>query len=247
MCGPSNMLKTLEKEAHVWAASTDMPYDSKLMHWYKSLLSDDERKKYNKLYFSHHRKAYLISHSLLRTSLSRYKKIPPEEWNFSYDAFGRPSIKQPGEISGVQFSLTRTRGMSACLISSSSHVGIDLENLYNLKDPEIMFNHVLVADEIDSLKGLRGKSLRKRFLVYWTLKEAYVKAIGKGLLMPLTQFSFILKSNGRACIRFNHKLTTESSPWQFAYYWLTREILLTVALCNNDASDKIIRRFDVIP
>lgn len=246
MCNSSVLLTSLEKEAHIWIAFTEKHYKTALLAWYKSLLSEYERKKYNDLYFGRHRKSYLISHALLRTTLSFYVSAPPQDLDFSYDSYGRPEIQKPVGISGIRFNLSRTQGVATCLISSSSRVGIDVESTPNLSDPEIMFRNVLLPKEIESLQRLRGNSLKRRFLAYWTLKEAYVKATGKGLSIPLTQFSFKLK-DGYAQVSFGPQLTDNPLEWQFAYFGLTHEHILAVALRKMETTDKNIKIFEVIP
>ena len=241
------LLTSLEKEAHIWIAFTGKHYNSALLTWYESLLSEYEQKKYNDLYFRRHRKSYLISHALLRATLSFYVNTLPEELGLSYDSYGRPKIQKPGEIPGICFNLSRTRGVAACLISSSSHAGIDVESTLNLVDPEIMFRNVLLPNEIESLEGLGGDSLKRRFLAYWTLKEAYVKATGKGLSIPLTQFSFKLNPDGYAQVTFTPPLADNPLRWQFAYFSLTREHILAVALRKTETTDKNIKIFEVIP
>jgi 4'-phosphopantetheinyl transferase len=246
MCNPSVLLTSLEREAHISIAFTEKHYNRDLLAWYKSLLSEYEQKKYNELYFGRHRESYLISRALLRTTLSLYIDAPPAELEFSYDSYGRPEIQKPVGISGIRFNLSRTRGVATCLISSSTRAGIDVESTLNLSDPEIMFRSVLLPKEIESLQGLRGNSLKRRFLTYWTLKEAYVKATGKGLSIPLTQFSFKLK-DGYAQVSFGPQLTDNPLEWQFAYYGLTHEHILAVALRKMETTDKNIKIFKVIP
>ncbi len=93
------MLKSLESKAHIWLAVIEKNYPRKHLERYEAILSEDEIKKYKSYYFERHRKSYLISHALLRTTLSRYKNIPPEEWTFSYNAKGRPEIHKPENTS----------------------------------------------------------------------------------------------------------------------------------------------------
>lgn len=243
----SVLLTSLDREAHIWVAFTEKHYNKDLLTWYKSLLSEYEQKKYNDLYFRNHRKSYLISHALLRTTLSLYVSTPPKEFEFSYEHYGRPEIKKPDCTSEICFNLSRTQGVATCLISSSTHAGIDVESTLNLSYPEIMFRHVLLPKEIESLQGLHGNSLKRRFLAYWTLKEAYVKATGRGLSIPLTQLSIKLYPDGYAEVSFDPQLTDNSLEWQFAYFGLTHEHILAVALRKMEATDKSIKIIEVIP
>jgi 4'-phosphopantetheinyl transferase len=244
---PLVMLKSLESEVHIWITFIEKQYDPRLLDWYKTILSDDEQKRYESFYFEHHRKLYLISHALLRTTLSRYTNIPPMNWAFSYDSYGRPQIDKPQGTPELCFNLSHTQGIAVCLIASCINAGIDIESVKNLDDPKLLYRHVLSLSEIASLRGLPAHTLKKRFLMYWTLKEAYVKARGIGLSFPLTEFFFKLDPNGSAKISFGSKHTDNPSEWQFSFFSLAPEHILSVALQKKKRDDMKIKIKEVIP
>lgn len=244
---PSGMSKSLEREVHIWIASTEGNFDKSLLAWYKTILSEDEHSRLKKLYFKQHRKSFLLSHALLRTTLSIYGNVPPENWEFFYDSYGRPEIQKPADISGLYFNISRTQGLVVCLVSSFKNAGIDIENTSNVSGPELLFKHVLMPLEIDRLKGLSGDSLKKQFLIYWSLKESFVKATGKGLSLPLTQFSFKIYLNGCAQLFVDPQLSYVPNEWQFAYFWLTNEHVLAVAIRKPIKTDLKIKIHKVIP
>lgn len=90
----AKLLNALKNEAHVWLAFVDKHSDPKLLAWYRDLLSGEERKKHRSFYFPRDRELYLLTHGLVRTTLSRYFKIAPEKWVFTRNRHGRPEIAQ---------------------------------------------------------------------------------------------------------------------------------------------------------
>ena len=247
MSKPLSMIKSLETEAHIWIAFIEKRYDRRRFEWCKTILSEDEQKKYESFYFEDHRNQYLVSHALLRTSLSNYVNIPPENWIFSYNSYGRPQISKPQRAPELRFNLSRTRGITVCLISSAIEAGIDIESKKSLNDPKLLYKHVLSPSEISSLQRVSAQTLKKRFLIYWTLKEAYIKAIGTGLSFPLTKISFKLNPHGCAHISFDTNQKDNPLEWQFAYFSPTPEHILALALRKKKRDDLKIKMFEVIP
>lgn len=241
------MIKSLETEAHIWITYIDKQCDRKLLEEYRAILSEDEQKRYKSFFFEHHRNQYLVSHALLRTTLSSYVNIPPNNWIFSYNFYGRPKICKPPCTPELRFNLSRTQGIAVCLIASNIDVGIDIESEKNLNDPKLLYGHVLSPVEISRLQRVSGQTLKKKFLIYWTLKEAYIKAIGTGLSFPLTQVSFKLHPHGSAHISFDTKQKDNPSDWQFAYFSPTPKHILALALRKKKRDDLKIKIFEVIP
>ncbi|MCP4196263.1 MAG: 4'-phosphopantetheinyl transferase superfamily protein [Proteobacteria bacterium] len=75
------------------------------------------------------------------------------------------------------------------------------------------------------------------FFRFWTLKEAYVKAKGKGLSIPLNQFSFHLKDNQPIGIACTDELHDDSKKWQFAQFFPTENHILSVCVQRIDGAD----------
>jgi 4'-phosphopantetheinyl transferase len=68
------------------------------------------------------------------------------------------------------------------------------------------------------------------FFDYWTLKEAYIKARGLGLTLPLGQFTFHRIPGRAPAISFAPELHDDPSSWQFAQFWPTRDHRMAVAV-----------------
>jgi 4'-phosphopantetheinyl transferase len=114
---------------------------------------------------------------------------PPPGWRFAAGAHGKPELA-PGQVSGVSFNLSHCRDLVAVVVAAGVDVGIDVESpeRHPFDDMSIARAHFTPAEQ-DHLLAI-GDDTRRRlaFLELWTAKEAFIKAMGQGLSMPLDSF-----------------------------------------------------------
>ncbi len=201
-----------QDQVHLWYAFPDScqpKYSIEQAH----ILSLEERERWQAFRFEADRHDYLVAHLLLRDSLCRYVGCLPQDLEFSQGPFGKPSLAEPRGSSPLEFSLTHTRGLVACVVARHP-VGTDAESLDKTVDLELA-PRVLAPAELDELSGQPPERRSARFLEYWTLKEAFVKATGKGLSQPLQQFWFQLDRAGEPTIDFAVGEPARGENWQF--------------------------------
>jgi 4'-phosphopantetheinyl transferase len=181
-----------------------------------ALLSPDERARLRRFHREPDRRLYLFAHALVRTTLSLYAPdLPPAQWRFVSNAHGRPEIA-PGLVDQpLRFNLSHTRGLVACAVALERDVGVDVEHLEppNL-DLGLAASHFAPA-EAQALATRPAAAQRARFFALWTLKEAYIKARGLGLAMPLDQFAFDLDGS-EIGVRFSPEANDDEHAWHFA-------------------------------
>jgi len=103
-----------------------------------------------------------------------------------FNKFGKPYI--PGIP--YDFNITHSGDYIACGIIKNGKIGIDIEEVKPI-DIFSLSNHVFSNEEINILGNIQSDNNRlKTFYKIWTLNEAYIKAHGKGISIPLKQFSF---------------------------------------------------------
>ena len=90
-----------------------------------SLLSVDERGRYEQIRTTAMREEYLAARALCRTALSGYAGIDPREWRFAARAHGKPAIAAPKRFASLRFNLTHTGGLVICIVSRAGEVGVD--------------------------------------------------------------------------------------------------------------------------
>ncbi len=171
----------LETELHVWLVRPEEVTDTLVLDGYKALLSAEEHERYRKFHFDRDRHLYLVSHALVRRVLSHYADVPPSAWQFAVNRHGKPEIVNQGLPVNLQFNLSHTHGLAACLVAQDVDCGIDVERLSAARDTHGIANRMLPAQELQQLASLDGDAYLEQFFAYWTLHEAFSKALGVGI------------------------------------------------------------------
>jgi 4'-phosphopantetheinyl transferase len=180
-----------------------------------AMLSPKERQRADRFMFEQHRRAFVLSHGLVRAALSRLMPATdPAAWCFEADRYGRPMVAGPVGAGVLYFSLSHTRGCVACVISPFEAVGVDVEETSGRESLLTIAEHCFSSEEVATLRQLPAQQQSDLFFDYWTLKEAYVKARGRGLGLPLDRFSITGLREGNIRIAFapGHE---DGSCWRF--------------------------------
>ena len=152
-----------------------------------ALLSDEERERLERLRRPEDRRDYAVAHALLRQTLASSGSRAAADWQFTTDDRGRPGLVN-GQLA---FSLSHTRGLVACAVATAGQVGLDVEAVRPIEAAQIA-DDFFSPQEQRELDLLDAPAAALRFFDCWTLKEAYSKAIGAGLDLPLNATSFML-------------------------------------------------------
>jgi 4'-phosphopantetheinyl transferase len=177
-----------------------------------SLMSDQERERWQSFHFDRNRREYLATRVLVRTALSHLLPRPLETWRFSRNAYGKPGVDPE---CGLSFSLSNSLGLVACLIGERGEVGLDVESYDRAEEIAELAPEVFSAPELAQLDALSGPDRLDRALSLWTLKEAYIKARGMGLSLPLQQFSFVFGGVEGVRLELDPCLGDEAARWRF--------------------------------
>jgi 4'-phosphopantetheinyl transferase len=243
---PTDFLRSLELEVHLWLTRPDDVADSGQLALCRAMLSDDERARLERLRREPDRRAFLVAHALVRSTLSRYAEVPPHDWTFATNRWGRPEIAGPGGGAALRFSLSHTSGLVACAVALDCDCGVDVESSDRRGDLRGVARRVLAPNELADLESRTDGERHDRFLAYWTLKEAYVKARGLGLSLPLRQFSFSLLEEH---IRIEFAVPDEDAAhsWQFSLLRPTPRHVLAVAVHRRDGPQRRIVARETLP
>ena len=182
---PSETLKLARDEIHVWRASLDLTA-SHITSLYADL-SSDERARANRLRFDKPRERFIAARGLLRAILGHYLRVPPDQLEFCYNPRGKPSLI-PSEKYALNFNLSHSEGLALYAVSCAQSIGIDLEHVRPVSDMEQLVERFFSARERTTFRTLPTSQKLAAFFTCWTRKEAYLKARGHGLTLPLNQF-----------------------------------------------------------
>lgn len=156
---------------------------------YDRLLSPGERERNRRYVFEKDRIRDLLTRVFIRQLLASYLSVAPEDLQFEANAHGRPTLRWPDPSSNLDFNLSHAGEMIACALVPAGRVGIDIEPIdrkVNIQQASHFFSKIELAE----LALLSGERQKEHFLRLWTLKEAYIKAQGRGLSIPLDSFAF---------------------------------------------------------
>jgi 4'-phosphopantetheinyl transferase len=186
-------------------------------------LDDEERARMERYRDAADRSRYLFAHALVRATLSRYApETAPPAWRFRLGAHGRPEIAAGAGTPPLRFNLSHTEGLVACAVALGRDVGVDVEHTATPRFDvdaclEIAASN-FAPSEIAALAALPREARRERFFAIWTLKEAYIKARGLGLALPLARFAFDLPPSAASEIRvrFAPEIGDDAAGWHLA-------------------------------
>ena len=192
-------------EVHVWLARLDEYSVDSL----RSLLTADELARADRFHFDKDRNHYTVARGLLRKLLASYLALEPAGLRFSYAEKGKPAL----EGSQLNFNLAHSHGMAVYAFALGREVGIDLEFIREDLADEKIAERFFSQSEIDVLTKLPLELRKQAFFDCWTRKEAYIKARGEGLSMPLDEFDVSLAPGAEAALLRNHKDPEEVRRW----------------------------------
>ncbi len=154
-----------------------------------AVLGPKERQQLHKFHFQKDRLLYLHAHAMLRRLLSGYLSCTPQELVFENNAYGKPALKYPSQLS---FNLSHAHQAAVLVIGADPQLdlGVDIEFMQDRGELVSLADHYFSATEATLLKQQPISKQCAVFFKLWTLKEAYIKAIGKGLSIDLDSFSF---------------------------------------------------------
>jgi 4'-phosphopantetheinyl transferase len=209
-------------------------------------LSVEEKARRDRLKFPADRRDYAVAHDLLRRTLSQFSDVGPAEWRFGADHYGKPFIENsiPGE-SPLSFSLSHTRGVVACAVADGTEVGIDVECADRTVSPLEIADRYFSPEEALQLRKYSESERRVRFAELWTLKEAYLKAVGVGLSGSLSEPSFEFREPGSIVFRVFPK--TRDVSWNFTLFDIGENTRLAVAVAGKQPRVTICKEDPGIP
>jgi 4'-phosphopantetheinyl transferase len=219
---------------HLWYTQSDDLTAPAALDAYLGLLSPDEHTRHARFLNERARHEYLLTRALCRTVLSRYAAVGPADWRFRANQWGRPEIDCPSpEYADLRFNLSNTRGLVVCAVAQGGEIGVDVELIDRAGSLLEIADRFMAPVEARDIAGLPPDTQALRFFTYWTLKEAYIKARGRGLSIPLDKFWFHLDAASPARLVLAPDMDDTAAGWTFAQLQPTGRHLLAIAQRNS--------------
>jgi 4'-phosphopantetheinyl transferase len=208
---PPSKVYLLPNEVHVWRASLQVP--NFVLDKYSQLLSDDELSRRDRFHFEKDRRRYSFGRGVLRFILGIYLGADPKDVDFSYGDYGKPFLDSALYDIPIHFNHAHSNDLSLYAFSLSRSVGIDVEYMRPIPDYDKISENNFSLGENAILQKLPENLKQEAFYNIWTRKEAYIKAVGCGLTIPLNTFEVSVISSEPV------RLKSTDCSYEKAYRW----------------------------
>jgi 4'-phosphopantetheinyl transferase len=176
-------------------------------------LQPAERARHDRYRRDADRAMFLLGRVMARALVGRALGVAPTAWPWRDGTRGRPEIDLAA--CGLSFNLAHSGGVVVCAIGRGVEVGVDVEHRARAAlDRRMVPRYCSPAEQAD-IAACGDTGWQDRFLKFWTLKEAYLKARGLGLVVPLAELSFDL-SAPQIRLEFLGSLAGTDPRWAFA-------------------------------
>jgi 4'-phosphopantetheinyl transferase len=139
--------------------------------------------------------------------------VPAERVELSYGHRGKPALGASHAAPALRFNLAHSDGLGLCAVASSRDVGVDIERLRPDFADDGAAEHFFSRAEVTALRTLHGERRARAFFDCWTRKEAYIKARGDGLWLPLDRFEVSLEPGDPPALLATHDEPAEAARW----------------------------------
>lgn len=173
------------KNIDLWLESLAAAEDAYQRYW--MLLDEEERAKALRFVHEQHRVRYVISHGKVRTILARYIDRPPEAIRFAQEAAGKPYLVVDGRPHEVKFNLSHSGDTMILAVGRHEPVGVDIEEWNDRLDFAAIAKECFAESEKAFWQALPAQERNEAFFRFWTRKESFVKTVGAGLSLDVSQ------------------------------------------------------------
>jgi 4'-phosphopantetheinyl transferase len=98
-------------------------------------------------------------------------------------------------------------------VTQERKVGVDLERIRPGISSQVIARQYFSKSEFAELLRLPSEQREAAFFICWTRKEAYIKAQGLGLSLPLESFDVSLSPHEPAILRATRPDSQEATRW----------------------------------
>jgi len=194
---------------HIWRVRLDLPPGA--VERLRKVLAEEEELRAERFQFPEHRRHFIVARGALRVLLGRYLRQPPEKIRFAYNRYGKPSLESDGALS---FNLSHSGEMALYAFARRGEIGIDVEWMgRRVHDRDQIAERFFSPREAQTLRVLPAPERQAGFFRCWTRKEAYVKARGQGLSIPLDRFEVTLAPEEEPRLLANHDEPGDAARW----------------------------------
>ena len=204
-------MKLNRGEVHVWSANLELwPQEQGGL---ERTLSADEIARAGRFYFEPDRRNFIARHGILRAILATYLNAEPSALRFLSNQFGKPRLESSADARSLSFNLSHSGAMVLVAAAIDREVGVDVQLIDGAVSSDEVADRFFSANEVARLKALPEALKLLRFFDYWARKEAYIKARGMGLSIPLDSFD-VSSDQGESKALIDDGNSSRESIWK---------------------------------
>ena len=219
-------------------SADDGGLDAEVWTQLREWLQPEERERADRYKDMEARGAFLIGRGMARTMLAEVTGVAPADFRFVEGAHGRPEIAVPD--TPYHFNLAHSHGAVACIVGRDREIGVDIEYLERPEPTRDLAARVCSPEELEDVNAAPPAQRLERMLVYWTLKEAYLKARGLGISVSMADAAFSLES-GQPLFMPRGSLAEVDRRWTFRLAQPSATHLIAVAVDTRSGVEPNIR------
>ena len=230
---PHGVLRIDIDEIHIWNAT--LIRDESVIENVSKTISKKEQNKAARFHFGEDQERFILSHGFLRIIISSYLNQEPDNFQFSFSKYGKPSLKNNQGDEILSFNISHSADKAIFAITRNRMIGIDIERIVEGFPCEEIAERFFSPKENEELLKIEPGNLRElAFFTTWTRKEAYIKALGDGLSMPLDQFDVSVSPHEPAKLIANRRDPKEVSRWTLMDLKTSPGFVSTLAAQGSD-------------
>lgn len=172
---------------HVWRISLDQQDET--LERFRRTLEPEELDRAGRFHFEKHRRHFVVARGFLRSVVARYLETQPELLRFAYGEYGKPALASEHVL---RFNLSHSHEVALLAVALDAELGVDVEHIRADFASEDIARRFFSRAEVEVFNALPREEQVAAFFRCWTRKEAYIKAIGKGLSQALDEFDVTL-------------------------------------------------------
>ena len=198
-------------EVHLWRV--DLAATAGAESQWSAILSSEERDRAARFHFPRDRQYFVAARAILRRVLGGYVNVDPETLMFVYSSKEKPALGGAHADTGLHFNISHSGDVALFACTLRRQVGVDVEQIRSQRDTAVIAARFFSPAEQEQLASIPQEERVEAFFRCWTRKEAYIKATGEGLSLPLREFDVSLAPRSQNALLATRTEASEAKRW----------------------------------